>query len=147
MVEVIPCTARGSKESFNQAQIFTRRFGVYNSIENLSSVNLFINLAFGSGILIRKYPQIRFEWVTVIFNDLEKNWKRCQFVRCFADGWRRCMGTCSKSICSDQVSVDPQNLGNLQQNHLQLSQLQLLFCHLQLYYLQQITCSRSFAAK
>lgn len=73
MVEVIPCTARGSKESFNQAQIFTRRFGVYNSIENLSSVNLFINLAFGSGILIRKYPQIRFEWVTVIFNNLEKN--------------------------------------------------------------------------
>ena len=29
--------------------------------------------------------------------------------------------------CSDQVSEDPLNLGNLQQNHLQLNQLQLLF--------------------
>ena len=47
-----------------------------------------------------------------------------------------CMGTCSKSICSDPVFTDrPHNLSHLQQNNLQL-------CHLQLY-----SCSRSLAAK
>ena len=58
--------------------------------------------------------------------------------------WR--IGTCSKSICSDPVSASPLNISNLQQNHLHLIQFQLLFCHLQLYYLQQVTCSRLFAA-
>ena len=32
----------------------------------------------------------------------------------------RCMGTCHKSLCSDPVCTDPQNLSHLQQNHLQL---------------------------
>ena len=44
------------------------------------------------------------------------------------------MSTRSKFICSDPVSADPLNKSNLQQNHLQL------------FYLYQVTCSRSSAS-
>ena len=52
----------------------------------------------------------------------------------------RYMGTCSKSIRRDPVFTDPPKLGYLLQNYLKLNHLHLLLCHLQLFFLQQVTC-------
>ena len=83
-----------------------------NSFERLSSDNLIL---------------ILYIIVTSIWLKIPRAAKISNFEAFKKSGSRLVYGHLQQIHFSDQVSEDPLNLGNLQQNHLQLNQLQLLF--------------------